>query len=233
MATYDEVMQEVNARVNALVQKGAGLSQADAISAVFKADLALYERYRRAKPAAPTASARPQPQPRGAEAEVLAKADTLMAKTAGLSQRDAIARVLHADPALYSRYRKQDDGAAAPTFGGELLTRQLDDVSESTSALQTAIAGILRSDAADKGAKLAGAVDDFRATVLEQLRQAGLSVPTAKRGGGLVPPHLETAVLEACQQLSPTDPLGTGAMALRKSLQAVVRYWREHEHRAA
>jgi hypothetical protein len=48
MATYEDVMQEVEKRASALVQKGAGLSRADALSTVFRQDPQLYHRYREA-----------------------------------------------------------------------------------------------------------------------------------------------------------------------------------------
>jgi hypothetical protein len=213
MGTYESVMDEVERRAHELIRKGATTTMADAIGEVFKQSPELYAQYRR------------RPQPHGVEAEVLAKADALVSKQAGLSQRDAIAQVLNGDPGLYARYRKQDAGmVTAPTFGSELASRQVDDLYEFASALMTTIGGILRSDAGDKGGKIATALDDFRAAILTRLQQAGLSVPTQKRGSALIPERTEAAILKTALTLCPQDPQGKGMQAIEAALTEVRNY---------
>jgi hypothetical protein len=82
---------------------------------------------------------------------------------------------------------KQDD-TPAPTFASALLTRQLDDFMDYLGALATTMRGILASEATDKGAQIAQALDDFRGAVLGALQQAGIEI-TEKRA--LIPPALE------------------------------------------
>jgi hypothetical protein len=110
MATYDTVLQAVQTRVNALVAKSAGLSEADAVAKVFRDDPALYTAYREAAGRQPArrdaAPARRTSTPSGAEAEALTKATALVAKRADLSITDALMQVFRDDGTLYERYRK-------------------------------------------------------------------------------------------------------------------------------
>jgi hypothetical protein len=76
-------------------------------------DSELYRRYvqESSAPLERTApSARHPAEPVGAQAEVMRRGEAL-AKSAGLSLNDAVAKVLHDDPALYWQYAKQDDSA--------------------------------------------------------------------------------------------------------------------------
>jgi hypothetical protein len=95
------------------------------------------------------------------------RAKALLAKSAGLSFADALSQVFRDDPEFYQRHAKQDS-TPAPSFGSELLSRELD-LYDYYSALHATMQGILSSDVADKGAKIATALDDFRAPVLAQV----------------------------------------------------------------
>ena len=110
---------------------------------------------------------------------------------------------------------KQDD-TPAPTFASALLTRQLDDFMDYLGALATTMRGILASEATDKGAQIAQALDDFRGAVLGASQQAGLEI-TEKRA--LIPPALEAEILRALLKLAPRDPLGKGGTLLAKALR--------------
>jgi hypothetical protein len=127
MSSYDTVLQVVQARVHALVQKSAGLSETEAVAKVFRNDPDLYRQYREAAGRQPARSStapvsRLSPTPTGAEVEALTRADRLVQKQAGLSEADALSRVFADDPQLYQRYRtgeasveKADSGAPAAT----------------------------------------------------------------------------------------------------------------------
>jgi hypothetical protein len=107
---YEAVQREITTRVNELVAKSAGLSEADALSAVFKADPQLYRRYREASEEAPAPAptrTRSTPALSPVEAEIEARTQTRLAKSAGLSQVEALREVFHEDPDLYQRYRQQ------------------------------------------------------------------------------------------------------------------------------
>src|SRR6266511_2643700 len=222
MANYQEVMREVEQRVHALVAKQAGLSEAEALSRVFKEDPQLYRHYTEASAHQPPPSPpppRPAPAASGANAEAMQRAQALVAKSSGLSLSDALSQVFKADPSLYRRYIAKQDGTPAPTFGSELLTRQMDDLYEMVSALVGALRGIISSDAPDKGAKIQTALGEFTTAVLNALRQAGLSVPAEKRAsGGLIPAPVEAAILAAALAIAPRDALGAGMTQLRKIL---------------
>jgi hypothetical protein len=97
-------------------------------------------------------------------------------------------QVFKADPQLYARYRAatqtdvgnqlvitKADGSTAPTFGTELLRRQLDSLYDLTSALMSTLSGIVGSEASDKGA-----LDAFTDAVRGAFAQAGIAVPVAK-----------------------------------------------------
>jgi hypothetical protein len=118
MSSYDRVMQDVEQRANSLMQKSAGrLSEQEAIRTVFAEDGALYERYRRAsahQPMPDSPPSRPLPQPSGAAAEALQKANALVQKDAHLTQTEALSRVFRDHPELYQRYRQGDDTPPAP-----------------------------------------------------------------------------------------------------------------------
>jgi hypothetical protein len=108
---YDTVMHMVQARVNALVQKGLGLRETEAVAKVFRDDPALYRQYREAAGRQPARShadapARRSPTPSGAEVEALRKAESLVQKQAGLTPTEALSRVFADDPDLYARYRQ-------------------------------------------------------------------------------------------------------------------------------
>lgn len=234
MGVYERVMADVEQRASELIAKSAApLSQSEAISKLFRDDRQLYERYQaavRAKAREPGGwvDQRPTPPaPTGAEAEVQKRATSLQDRTPGLSTRDAYGQVFHTDPTLYATY-KAEGSPSAPTFGSELLSRELDDFSTLTSALTSTIAGIVRSEASDKGQKVASALQDFTAAVLAKLQQAGLAVPTQKRTSGLIPDHTEAAIMKSALALSPQDPLGKGMQAIDTALAEVVALWREH-----
>jgi len=90
-------------------------------------------------------------EPTGAQAEVMKRAEALMAKSAGLNFADALGQVVRDDPELYQRYAKQDS-TPAPSLGSELLSRELD-LYGYYSALQATMQGILSSDVADRTAR--------------------------------------------------------------------------------
>jgi hypothetical protein len=104
-------------------------------------------------------------EPCGVEAEVLRRADVLIAKSAGLSMTEAVSEVFRDDPGLYVAYTKQDS-TSAPTFGSELLSSQMDEFYDMTGALLRTMAGVLDSSAQDKGPRIAGALGEFTAAVL-------------------------------------------------------------------
>jgi hypothetical protein len=82
------------------------------------------------------------------------------------------------------------------------------------SALSSTLQGILASDAGEKGAQIATALDDFKGAVLAQVRQAGLSVPAEK----CAPAHpLADDILAYAQVLAPGD-LGQGLVRVRYAL---------------
>jgi hypothetical protein len=108
---YRQVMAEVERRVSGLVAKSADLSEADALGAVFKADPQLYARYREAsaaEPPPPAPRTRTTPTLTPVEQEIETRTRQVLAKSAGLSQMDALAEVMK-DPELYARYRQQGE----------------------------------------------------------------------------------------------------------------------------
>jgi hypothetical protein len=107
-------------------------------------------------------------------------------------------------------------GFAAPTFGAALMARQLDSLYDLTSALMSTLAGIVSSEAGDKGPLVGQALDAFTAAVRQAFTQAGIAVPVAK---ALIPPTLEKELLYTLLKLAPTDPCGRGGVVLAKALQ--------------
>jgi hypothetical protein len=164
--------------------------------------------------------------------EVEQRASTLIAKAATpLTKAEAYSAVFKADPQLYARYRgaqqidigaqpvlTKGDGTTAPSFGTELLRRQLDSLYDLTSALMSTLAGIVASEASDKGALVGQALEAFNAALRQAFEEAGIAVPVAK---ALLPASLEASVLRTCLQLAPRDPLGKGVAVLAKALQQV------------
>jgi hypothetical protein len=131
---------------------------------------------------------------------------------------NTLGEVFRDDPELYVAYRKQDS-TPAPTFGSELLSTQMDDFYDMTGALLRTMAGIFDSSAQDKGVRIAGALGEFTAMVLDKLRQAGLSVPTEKRA-----PHpLAEDLLALATALNPEDPTGKGMVRCRYALAELTK----------
>ena len=205
--------QTLAQRVSELRKRDASLDEIEATAQVLNRDPALYAAYRKAKWALPAA----EPEPRAvaasspAEQEALRRAEGLVSKSSGaLTTREALSRVFAEDAELYRRYRvgKQTD------FGAELLGRQLD-LYDHCAALQTTIADILDGDGGDQGAQITTALDDFRAAVLAQVREAGLAVTTEKR---LRDHPLAPDLLGLATALNPEDPLGKGMVRCRQAL---------------
>jgi hypothetical protein len=144
------------------------------------------------------------------------RAEALVAKSAGLSLDDAISRVFRDDPQRYQRYRKQD--STAPTFGSEQVGRQVGDLYDYFSALQSTMQGILVSEASDKGTKLATALDDFRAAELAKLSEA---VPAVTEKRARQHP-LADDLLATATALAPQDPTGQGMWLVRKCLAELI-----------
>jgi hypothetical protein len=156
--------------------------------------------------------------------EIISKADKPITKA------EAYARIFQADPALYAKYRgaqqidigaqpvitKADGSTTAPSFGTEVLRRQLDGLYDLTSALMSTLAGIVSSEAGDKGPFIQRALDDFTSAMRTAFAQAGIAVPVAK---ALIPPTLEAELLRTLMQVAPRDPTGHGATILAKALQ--------------
>jgi hypothetical protein len=219
--------QTLSQRVSELRKRDASLDEIEATAQVLNRDPALYAAYRKAKWALPAA----EPEPRAvaasspAEQEALRRAEGLVSKSSGaLGMRDALAQVFAADAELYSRYRvgKQTD------FGAELLSRQLD-LYDHCAALQSTIADILDGDGDDKGAQITTALDDFRAAVLAQVREAGLEV-VEKRA----PQHpLAGDLLALATALNPEDPLGRGMVRCRQALAELTEVVRAKKRSAA
>jgi hypothetical protein len=163
--------------------------------------------------------------------EVDTRASTLIAKSSTpLSKAAAYSQIFKADPQLYARYRAaqqldvgsqvmltKQDGTTAPSFGSELLRRQMDGFYELTSALLSTLSAIVSADSGDKGALVQQALDAFTAAVRQAFAQAGIAVPVAKQA--LLPASLEASVLRTCLHLAPRDPLGQGGEVLAKALQ--------------
>jgi hypothetical protein len=225
MSSYDTVLQAVQTRVNALVQKGAGLSEAEAVAKVFRDDPDLYRQYREAAGRQPARSradapARLIPTPTGAEAEAMRKAETLVAKRADLSITDALTQVFRDDGTLYERYREQSTRKGeAPSFGATLMAGQMDELQAYAGALLRTIHGVLASDATDaeRGAQIAQALDAFRAAVLGKLGEAGLTVPAAKSA-----PSLPDSAHALATLLAPQDPAGKGLRQVDRCLQELI-----------
>jgi hypothetical protein len=211
------VYEEIAKRAQVLQTKDPRLTSMDAEAQVLR-DPELYKRYVQESSTPPERTAqapRLSAEPTGtqAEAEVLRRADSLIAKSAGLSVTEAISEVFRDNPELYVAYSKQDS-TPAPTFGSELLSNEMDDFYEYTGALLRTMAGILDSSAEDKGPRITDALGEFSAAVLGKLRQAGLSVPTEKRA----PAHpLADDILACAQVFSPGD-LGQGLVKVRYAL---------------
>jgi hypothetical protein len=163
--------------------------------------------------------------------EVEKRANELIRKAAQpITKAEAYARIFQADPQLYARYRgaqqldigsqvmlTKQDGTTAPSFGSELLRRQMDGFYELTSALLSTLSAIVSADSGDKGALVQQALEAFNAAVRGAFAQAGIPVPVAKQA--LLPASLEASVLRTCLQLAPRDPLGQGGAVLAKALQ--------------
>jgi hypothetical protein len=111
---------------------------------------------------------------------------------------------------------KADGSTAAPSFGTEVLRRQLDGLYDLTSALMSTLAGIVSSEASDKGALVGQALEAFTGAVRGAFAQAGIVVPVAKQ---LIPPGLEKELLYTLLKVSPRDPCGQGATILAKALR--------------
>jgi hypothetical protein len=155
--------------------------------------------------------------------EIISKADKPISKS------EVYAQIFKADPALYARYRgavqtdvgpevviTKQDGTTAPTFGSALMARQLDGLYDLSGALMSTLAGIVSSEAADKGGLVQRALDDFTSAMRGAFAQAGIAVPVAKQ---LIPPALEASLLRTLMTLAPRDPLGKGATLLVKAFQ--------------
>ena len=166
-------------------------------------------------------------------AEVEQRASGLISKAEKpLSKAEAYRAIFKQDPALYARYRAavqtdvgaaavvvtKADGSTAPTFGTELLRRQMDGLYELGSALMSTLAGIVSAESGDKGALVQQALAAFNSAVRGAFEAAGIPVPVAKQ---LIPPALEAQLLRTCLQLAPADPLGQGVAVLAKALQQV------------
>jgi hypothetical protein len=106
------------------------------------------------------------------------------------AQTDALSRVVVA----------KQDGASAPSFGTELLRRQLDGLYDLTSALMSTLAGIVSREVSDKGPLVQQALDAFTAAVRGAFAQAGIAVPMAKQ---LIPPTLEASLLRTLRRSRP------------------------------
>jgi hypothetical protein len=163
--------------------------------------------------------------------EVEKRASALISKsTTALDKASAYSAVFKQDPQLYARYRAaqqldigsqvmltKQDGTTAPSFGTELLRRQLDSLYELSGALMSTLAAIVGSEASDKGPLVGEALEAFTTAVRTVFTQAGIAVPVAKQA--LLPASLEASVLRTCLQLAPRDPLGQGGEVLAKALQ--------------
>jgi hypothetical protein len=147
-----------------------------------------------------------------------------------LSKSEAYSQIFQADPRLYERYRSatpidvgnqlvltKADGTTAPTFGSALMARQLDSLYDLSGALMSTLAGIVSSEAGDKGALVQQALDAFTTAVRGAFAQAGITVPAAKQA--LIPPTLEKELLYTLLKLAPADPLGRGGVVLAKALR--------------
>jgi hypothetical protein len=242
MSHYQEVMHEVTQRVKGLVQKDAHLTEAEALSAVFKADPGLYVKYSQASAEAPppTVSTRTPATPTyplghtGAEAEAMQRAQALVAKSsARLSLADALSQVFKADPPLYQRYITKQDGPPAPSYADTLLSAQVDDLLPALhpylSALFQTLRQIAGASSGDKPTQIARALADFTSAVTTRVHQElGLSAPTATaKRSPLIPAHLEAEVLKTMVALCGKDPLGKGALAVAKALAEVRTFWAE------
>jgi hypothetical protein len=158
--------------------------------------------------------------------EIISKADKPITKA------EAYARIFQADPALYAKYRgaqqidigaqpvitKADGSTTAPSFGTEVLRRQLDDLYDMVSAFMATVQGIVSSEASDKGPRLGQALDEFTTAVRGALQQAGIAI-TEKRA--LISPTLEKELLYTLLKVAPRDPCGQGAVILGKALREV------------
>jgi hypothetical protein len=208
------VYTEIQKRAQALQAKDPRLSTMEAEAVVLR-DHELYKRYVQESSTPPERTAqapRLDAEPTGAQAEVMRRAESVIAKSAGLSYADAIGEVFRDDPELYVEYAKGD--TPAPTFGSELLSSQMDEFYDMTGALLRTMAGVLDSSAQDKGLRIAGALGEFTAAVLGKLRQAGLEVPTEKRAAA----HpLADDILACAQVLAPGD-VGQGLVRVRYAL---------------
>jgi hypothetical protein len=165
--------------------------------------------------------------------EVERRAGALISKsTTALDKASAYSAVFRQDPQLYARYRHAQqldvgsqpvvtkaDGTTAPSFGSELLRRQMDSLYELSGALMSTLAGIVSADSGDKGVLVGQALEAFNTTMCGAFEAAGITVPVAKQA--LLPPSLEAAVLRTCLALAPRDPLGKGGVVLAKALQQV------------
>jgi hypothetical protein len=163
--------------------------------------------------------------------EVEKRANELIRKAAPpITKAEAYARIFQADPQLYARYRgaqqldigsqvmlTKQDGTTAPSFGSELLRRQMDGLHELTSALLSTLSAIVSADSGDKATLVGQALEDFTAAVRQAFAQAGIPVPVAKQA--LLPASLEASLLRTLMTLAPRDPLGKGATLLAKAFQ--------------
>jgi hypothetical protein len=224
------VDSEIRTRVAKLQRERPELSQLEAERVVLNSDAQLYKRYREeaGTPLEPTPQApRLSAEPSGIGGIIMKRAQPLMAK--GLSCADAISEVFRDDPALYTQYAKADS-TPAPSFSSELLGHTLD-LYGYYSALSSTLQGILGSEAGDKGAKIATALDDFKSAVLAQVRQAGVSVPTEKRAGDFIPASTQALLIKMAGELSPRD-YQKGMQGIEAALQEI-RGWVAERHVAS
>jgi hypothetical protein len=92
-------------------------------------------------------------------------------------------------------------------------------VADAAHALLRTIDGILASDAADQGARIAQALDAFGAAVRGQLQAGGLDV-AAKRA----PQHpLAGGVLALAKLFALSGPVGMGLVKVRQALAEVIK----------
>jgi hypothetical protein len=198
------VYTEIQKRAAVLQAKDSRLSSMDAEAQVLR-DPELYRRYveEASTPPEPAAQApRLDAEPSRVEAEVLRRADSLIAKSVGLSVTEAISEVFRDDPELYVQYVKSD--TSAPTFADQLLGYELEGVYPLVNALMSTLRGIADVSAGDKGSKIQAALSEFSAAVLRVAGQAGIAVPAEKRASTpaqLIPAELQAEILKTAGHL--------------------------------
>jgi hypothetical protein len=150
------------------------------------------------------------------------RAEGLVAKSAGLGFADALGEVFRDDPGLSMKYAKADS-TPAPTFADQLLGYELEGVYPLVNALMSTLRGIADSSAADKGVRIAGALNEFTAAVLRAAGQVGIAVPTEKRASDFIPASTQAAIIKTAGELSPGDYV-KGMRGVEVALQEI-RGW--------